>query len=65
MADESTEPTPAPIRPEVDEGLAAWAKVVQSALAAQHGVELIGRSGASVHFAFRGQSFAVQIHRVT
>ena len=47
----------------VDEGLASWAKVVQSSLQAQQGVEIIDQSGNSVHFKFRGQFFAVHVHR--
>lgn len=54
-------PTPAP----VDEGLASWAKVVQSAIAAQAGVEMMGTTSSSVHFKFRGQEFSVHVRRVS
>jgi len=59
------EPTQPPPPPPVDEGLAAWGNLVHDHLVAQNGVEIIGKAGGSVHFKFRGQTFSVQIQRVS
>lgn len=53
-----------PKPPPIDEGLAAWAKVIEKALATQAGVELWGLQGAMVTFKFRQQTFTVTVRRV-
>lgn len=65
--DESPNPPP-PSRPpttpgNVDEGLAAWANLVHGNLGMQSGVEIVGMTGGSVRFKFRGQEFMVTIQR--
>jgi hypothetical protein len=68
MADDNELPPIAPpVIPVVqaDEGLAAWANLVHDHLAAQSGVEMTGKAGGTVHFKFRGQTFAVHVHRVS
>jgi hypothetical protein len=52
-------------RTPVDEGLVHWANLVRAALQAQSGVEIIGTDGGSLHFAFRGQSFAITVQRTS
>jgi hypothetical protein len=47
----------------VDEGLVSWARMLQSHLAMQTGVEMIGSAGSSVNFRFRGQEFSVHVYR--
>jgi hypothetical protein len=64
MADEQ-EPTQPPPPPPVDEGLAAWADLIHGQLVTQSGVEIVGKAGGSVHFRFRGQTFAVHIQRTS
>jgi hypothetical protein len=59
-----TQPPPKAAKP-VDEGLAAWANLVHDHLTTQSGVQIIGKAGGSVHFQFRGQTFAVHIHRTS
>lgn len=49
----------------VDEGLASWLQIVQQAIGAQNGVQLIGMGPGSLHFAFRGQAFAVTVQRTS
>jgi hypothetical protein len=65
MADEPTQPPPPQAAKAVDEGLAAWAKLVHDHLAMQSGVEIVGKAGGSVHFKFRGQTFAVHVQRTS
>jgi hypothetical protein len=71
MADESeANQVQAPILPaqsavQVDEGLVAWANLVHDNLIHQNGIEVLGRSGGSFHFRFRGQTFAVTIQRTS
>lgn len=68
MADEpEQEPTQRPVRtaPQVDEGLVAWANLVHDPIASQSGVEILQRQGSSIHFKFRGQTFAVHVQRLT
>ncbi len=48
-----------------DEGLVAWANLVHDNLVTQSGLEVLGRSGGSFHFKFRGQTFAVTIQRTS
>jgi hypothetical protein len=63
MADEQEPTQPPP--PPVDEGLAAWADLIHGQLVTQSGVEIVGKAGGSVHFRFRGQTFAVHIQRTS
>ena len=64
MADDQPPQAPPPPRPApVDEGIAAWGKLVHDHLRLQSGVEIVGTSGGSTHFKFRGQTFAVHVHR--
>jgi hypothetical protein len=71
MADESeANQVRAPVSPAksaapVDEGLTAWANLVHDNLVTQNGLEIVGRGGGSVHFRFRGQTFAVTVQRVS
>lgn len=51
--------------PLVDEGLIAWANLVHDPIASQGGVEILQRQGSSIHFKFRGQTFAVTVQRLT
>lgn len=57
--------SPAKTAVPVDEGLAAWANLVHDNLVSQSGLEIIGKTGGSVHFKFRGQTFAVTIQRTS
>jgi hypothetical protein len=62
---EPTQPPPPKAAKPVDEGLAAWADLVRDHLTAQSGIEIVGKAGGSVHFKFRGQTFAVTVQRVS
>jgi hypothetical protein len=62
---EPTQPPPPKAAKAVDEGLAAWANLINDHLVAQSGVEVIGKAGGSVHFRFRGQTFTVHVQRVS
>jgi hypothetical protein len=64
MADEQ-EPTQPPPPPPVDEGLAAWATLVEDLIRPQSGVEIVGHAGGSVSFRFRGQTFVVTVQRTS
>jgi hypothetical protein len=65
MADEKRKPPLVNRAPPVDAGLLVWAKTLASALTAQQGVEIIGSSGGSTHFRFRGQTFSVTVQRTS
>lgn len=64
MSNGTTQPPAPPVAAQADDaGIAAWREQLLEGIGRQPGVEMIGASGGSFSFRFRGQEFTVSIRR--